>query len=386
MSKYYIAIVFITVTTMITSIIHLYENETLSRLVKRDFWTIAILITTGTLCEYFGMYIDGTYPHWARIHAIIKAIEFSIAPIIPIFYVKIVGYRDIEEKVKGYVKVILLINVLAESFSIFQPAIFYIDKNNTYHHGPSYFIYIGMYLFGIGFFIVRLIKYTKKYQTRNTATLVSMLLFLIFGFSIRLVDSSLYLDWLIVSIAYLMFIIYYSDLVLKVDSLTFLLNRRSYENRLRTIDYETAIIMFDTNDFKTINDTYGHQCGDKVLQIIAQTILKVYGKYAYCYRIGGDEFIAIFKPGQLEIIISKDEVYNPKEAIDNLNRKLDDLIEAQTAEFPMLKNGISKGYAFYCGIHDPNGVDTDEHMENIQDIIKIADERMYEDKQKSKTE
>ena len=55
------------------------------------------------------------------------------------------------------------------------------------------------------------------------------------------------------------------------------------------------LIVFDVDDFKHVNDVYGHVKGALCLSIIANCIKKAYAKYGYCYRIGGDEFCVLLK-------------------------------------------------------------------------------------------
>ena len=76
--------------------------------------------------------------------------------------------------------------------------------------------------------------------------------------------------------------ILYSELTQKIDTLTHLLNRRSYESRPASLRGHAVIYYFDVDEFKSVNDTFGHGVGDAVL-----------AEVGYCYRIGGDEFCVI---------------------------------------------------------------------------------------------
>lgn len=386
MERYYSAIVFITLSALGVVMFHLKDNETLSSRVKKELFIIASLIFTGCICEFLGLYLNETNSKFTIIHGIIKAIELTIAPIIPILFTKIVGLKSVKRKKQVVILIVLIMNGICEFISVFTPFIFYIDENNIYRHAFFYNFYTITYLAGIIFFIIELLKYTRKYQSKNIITLISILVFLISGFLIKVFNNNINTDWLVVTIVLLQFIIYYSDLALKVDPLTTLLNRKSFENRVKKTDYTTAVIILDANNFKEINDQYGHQFGDEILKVIAKTILKTYGKYAHCYRIGGDEFCVILKRGKLEEITKANKKkYDRYSSIESLNNYFKELLSQEYDEFPMLKNGVSIGYGIYYG-------NSDEFKHNhyssntIRDVIKIADERMYKEKQETKTE
>ena len=84
----------------------------------------------------------------------------------------------------------------------------------------------------------------------------------------------------------------------RTDLLTGLLNKRSFElwcQKLleeRDVDVPCAMAIFDLDNFKQINDTYGHIIGDKVLEIVGQTLAENFRADGLAGRIGGDEFCA----------------------------------------------------------------------------------------------
>jgi diguanylate cyclase (GGDEF)-like protein len=87
-----------------------------------------------------------------------------------------------------------------------------------------------------------------------------------------------------------------------VDALTGLLNRTYLDGRLhqeferaRRAANPLAVVMADVDDFKIINDTYGHQIGDAVLQVVGAIIRSAVRVFDVCARYGGDEF-AILMP------------------------------------------------------------------------------------------
>ena len=88
----------------------------------------------------------------------------------------------------------------------------------------------------------------------------------------------------------------------KKDGLTGLHNRSSFDERLKDAlelfnnGGETfLIVLFDVDNFKSINDTFGHVAGDKVLKVVAHTLIESFRKNDFIARYGGDEFVVIIE-------------------------------------------------------------------------------------------
>lgn len=93
------------------------------------------------------------------------------------------------------------------------------------------------------------------------------------------------------------------------DSLTGLNNRRFFEylakqhvqeNLDKDAALQTSLIVFDVDHFKKINDSYGHDVGDRVLQIIAETARNQMRQSDILARYGGEEFVALLTKTNLE--------------------------------------------------------------------------------------
>lgn len=85
------------------------------------------------------------------------------------------------------------------------------------------------------------------------------------------------------------------------DALTKLNNRAAFDEyftkamvRFHHKPFPLSIVVIDLDNFKKINDTYGHTAGDKTLQVIANTLKKNIDKNAFVGRYGGEEFVLIF--------------------------------------------------------------------------------------------
>ncbi len=86
----------------------------------------------------------------------------------------------------------------------------------------------------------------------------------------------------------------------ETDGLTGLLNRRAFENSFLQLRDRSAlgkgvVVMTDLDHFKTINDTYGHETGDRALRVFADTLRKTLRKNDVLSRHGGEEFAIAFR-------------------------------------------------------------------------------------------
>lgn len=108
------------------------------------------------------------------------------------------------------------------------------------------------------------------------------------------------------------------------DRLTGLYNRREFESifekemhRAKRYGYTLSVVLFDIDDFKKINDTYGHKIGDEVLISISILVQKIIRDSDIIARWGGEEFIIIFPESDLE---------NTKEKAEMIRKTIDDEI------------------------------------------------------------
>ena len=152
------------------------------------------------------------------------------------------------------------------------------------------------------------------------------------------------------------------------DSLTGLRNTTSYrrwvEKFEREIEKKTAdfgVVVFDLNQLKETNDTYGHDVGDKLIVTAAKVISDVF-KRSPVFRIGGDEFLVVLRHGDLEDcekLFAQLDVECAKKSIK------------EKEEIPI---SIARGFAMFDS-------DTDLHF---NDVFKRADNAMYENKRTNK--
>ena len=146
------------------------------------------------------------------------------------------------------------------------------------------------------------------------------------------------------------------------DALTGLYNERYLSERLKRngkLHKKFAMFYLDLDRFKPVNDTYGHDMGDRLLKAVSRRLCKCIRKTDYAFRIGGDEFSLIIEEGNINDEFCEMMVRRIKSVID---RPFD--IEGR-----LLSVDTSCGYAIYP-----------EHSQKIDEIRIMADHRMYRDK------
>lgn len=144
-----------------------------------------------------------------------------------------------------------------------------------------------------------------------------------------------------------------------VDPLTGLYNRRGLDE-LKSKVIPKIVIMCDVDDFKLVNDTYGHDKGDYVIQSIGKILKDNSRESDYVCRLGGDEFLMIFTNCDYEFIQKRCQ-----EIKDEIANKI---------ELPNHKVTISMG------------VMLNQDYKNINEAIKKADEALYISKNKGKNQ
>ncbi len=148
------------------------------------------------------------------------------------------------------------------------------------------------------------------------------------------------------------------------DGLTGCRNKTAYqdaadalEEKMRTGRPEFAVIVFDLNNLKTVNDTCGHDFGDMLLIDACKLICKVF-KRSPVYRVGGDEFV---------VILENDEYEHYTEILDRFECAVE---EFNANARPGGEINIARGIALY-----------EENMDlTFADVFKRADSAMYQNK------
>lgn len=148
------------------------------------------------------------------------------------------------------------------------------------------------------------------------------------------------------------------------DVMTNMPNRSAFESMFTSLSEANmsgkalALLIFDINNLKDINDTIGHQAGDKLVKTAAESIVRTFSQYGECYRLGGDEFAVA--------------ITNPKKPINTMLDEFDRTVEYFN-KYHAYALSIAYGYSLQPWTVSPNF---------FRDIYREAQDSMFEMKTK----
>lgn len=160
----------------------------------------------------------------------------------------------------------------------------------------------------------------------------------------------------------------------KFDNLTAILNRDSIlskiDNYLLNTNEHFSIVMIDIDDFKNLNDTYGHIAGDLVLKEIGKTLNEQLKNFLFG-RYGGEEFVILLQNSNIDK--SVDIMEKVRKSISNISIKYQD--------------HIINNITISCGIYNINFKYNKDNIEEIRNkFIDYADIALYKSKNNGKNQ
>lgn len=153
------------------------------------------------------------------------------------------------------------------------------------------------------------------------------------------------------------------------DTVTDLFNRHAFNQRFQTLLHEArnnntmlALLVFDLDDFKVINDSLGHDVGDKLLRLVAQRLVSAAGPSNVVYRVGGDEFAMIL---------------SQQADVENVQLIANRFISALTAPIVINGRNLYIGVSIGASLYPYDG-------EDAAHLLRDADAAMYYAKSRGK--
>jgi len=233
-----------------------------------------------------------------------NALLYLVTPAAPILWALYTYYQihkdEIYLKRAAYMLAVLFVlNAAASLASVSTGWFFTVDASNIYQRGQFFWAHLACCysIFLATFFYILINK--KRLEKRY---FISLLLFFVpmsIGTALQVIQYGVSYNWVGMMLSLLIIYFYIQNRGLNTDYLTGAYNRRQFDGyakakiRNSTQDHPFAAIMMDIDDFKQINDTYGHETGDEVLKDAVMIIKQSLRQHDFVARIGGDEFIVI---------------------------------------------------------------------------------------------
>ena len=331
-------------------------SESLNYKQKRGFFCAFILIAAVSVLEVITLAVDGAPPGYRWLNVVSNYLGFGLSPGVAVCLVYVLDKKTAirrELRIAIYCEIVYLIFL---AVSVPSGLVFSVSAENISSRGPYFYIYVFMYFVAIMYLSISTIITAKEFQNRSRRLIYPLIFFLTAETIIQVTLPDLHVTWLCVTLLSILYFIYCNEMWTQLDALTGLLNQNSYLNRTAEVKRTGGVlIVFDVDDFKNVNDQYGHLKGDICLSEIADCIKKAYAKFGYCYRIGGDEFCVLMKNVDQQ---------------ENCLKKFIELLEEKRRRLDYLPT-ISFGSCFFSG-------------EDILTIKDRADQNMYRFKKERK--
>lgn len=251
--------------------------------------------------------------------------------------------------------------------SVFGGMLFYIDANNVYHRGDLFLLMVAVCYFYLVYTLVKIIAMQNRIQKNDFLPILFFVFPPFIGGVFQVLFYGISLIWVCMTISILIVFINIQNGRVCTDYLTGLFNRRQLDNYLISLSQRNwkkgylGGLMIDLNDFKMINDKYGHDTGDMVLKEMAQILENTFRKRDFIARYGGDEFTVLM---ELE---NESGLYK---AVKRLQNNVMAFNEKSTEPFTI---SLSIGYDVY-----------DSHSQmTVFGFIRHIDALMYRNKQEN---
>jgi diguanylate cyclase (GGDEF)-like protein len=286
-------------------VLQFYSSSGGSRVSKQHRVYVSMLVVTVSLLilDMVARFDGLSQPFFPAVNWLGNLLLFLITPLLPSLWVVYVYMQTRDSGFpRGALVGLILINaanVLMVSASQFTGWYYTIDSANIYHRGPFYPYHHVVTLIMLVWAFVVILWNRRGLDKRVRYSLFFFPIPSILGGLLQVLIYS-YAFALVASVpALLVVLLYAQDDSIYTDYLTGVGNRKKLEAVLKekvsksSPNRTFAFIMLDIDHFKVINDTLGHETGDRVLKNAADLLKKCVRANDYVTRYGGDEFCLI---------------------------------------------------------------------------------------------
>ncbi|MEA4964247.1 MAG: GGDEF domain-containing protein [Oscillospiraceae bacterium] len=350
----------VNIAAMLLLICMILRNSVLPQSDRQYFLLSYSAIATVIAAELATVLLENSAPAYRVLYIAANLVGFLLSPAIPVLIGRAIGPSQRRTTILCWIPT--AVNLIFTILSLWFGLIFSVDAANSYHRGGYYWVFVLSFLSSLLFLFWETLTEARFRQSQNRLVWILMFLFVTLGTIVQVLSPEIHVSWLCISFAAALYYAHYCEMSQQLDALTSLLNRCAYETQLDHADgtQNITILYFDVDNFKQINDDYGHAIGDDCLVTIASCILGAFSKVGFCYRIGGDEFC---------VISHVTEKVDIRAAQQDFLRRIHSA-RRQDPRVPMVSVG--------CGIY-LRGIGS------VRDAVQSADRQMYHFKQRRKS-
>lgn len=204
----YSGVILLTELMMLALAIHVLAYTGLGRSQKHWYLMTFCSVMICAAAEWAATELNGKGPSLVLPLTIMTVIQFSLAPLLPVFFAGALGETELAKKA-GY---FFVINVLLEVAMAPFGRIFYFDETAHYFHGDLYFLYEVFYMISVVFLVVSLSRVGRRFQNRDSLTIVMVLVVMATSI-VLLIVFSVHVDYMGIAVSSCLCYIYYNDLV-----------------------------------------------------------------------------------------------------------------------------------------------------------------------------
>ncbi|MEE8836721.1 MAG: GGDEF domain-containing protein [Eubacteriales bacterium] len=281
------------------------------------------------------------------------------------FVTRRAGVRDDWRVFRMVAPIPLFLVVVLYLVNLAVPVIFRVADYRYLPDGPLYpvpFLIDICYFIGGSVYGIIAAKRSKDYQF---FPYIYVLIFTETGSIIQFIDFRISVIYFSVSLAYLAIFMEKQNENSYIDPLSRVYNRQFLSRYVARVcssfssnsGRKLVFLMIDVDEFKKINDTYGHKAGDDAIRDMGSLLLEARPSGSICARYGGDEFIMVLEVHDLSEV---------NDVIDRLNERRRALNESGTRPYQL---HISFGSSAFVPEHD-----------RPDDVFRRVDQEMYKQK------
>lgn len=325
-----------------------------------------LIVLISTINEVFGDVVNGIEGKaFFYLSYVLNSLSYLLVTVFAYFTLVFLRYHFFRiGNVKEFIlmAIPLLGTFVCVIVNLFVPFLFKIDENNIYVRLDGYFITMIMDAISLIHSLSMYVYALKKGKATRFFPYYLFIIPVVFGTAFQTFVSGVSMLWPCFTIGLAGIVASIKSERIFRDELTGLYNRAYFNYVIHNLSRKKKPamtgIMLDINDFKQINDHFGHDFGDKALVDFAQLLVKSVDRYAAIIRLSGDEFVVLLRS------INKEEI---RRCVNRINHGFESYNNSKKRPFELF---ASLGYATYLQGQSP------------EEFLQDFDENMYKEKKR----